>query len=121
MQCSPCEAGTYSSIPGSKVCTRCPNNGTTPGRGTASASDCVAQPDIPDAAGLAKLGFDAPKDDAKCTELLALFGAKFSDVGTGFCNPGIYNTRVCGYDGGDCCARTCRIRVRLLATRVYAL
>jgi len=28
-------------------------------------------------------------------------------LGNGFCNPGVYNTPACGYDGGDCCSATC--------------
>jgi hypothetical protein len=28
-------------------------------------------------------------------------------AGDGFCNKGVFNTEVCGYDGGDCCYQTC--------------
>eukprot|EP00957_Ditylum_brightwellii_P062371 4732706-Ditylum_brightwellii.AAC.1 len=29
-------------------------------------------------------------------------------IGDGWCDPGeVYNNEACGYDGGDCCAKTC--------------
>jgi hypothetical protein len=31
-----------------------------------------------------------------------------SQLGNGFCNGGDYNTDRCNWDGGDCCAATCR-------------
>jgi hypothetical protein len=29
-------------------------------------------------------------------------------VGDGFCNEGPWNTRECGFDGGDCCVQSCQ-------------
>lgn len=58
----------------------------------------------------------------RCEELLKGFkGADISNLGDGLCNRGPYNTRVCGYDGGDCCEKTCEKQVRSEAQWLWVI
>lgn len=49
----------------------------------------------------------APYSPEACADMLAGYGGNFEEVGNGLCNPGVHNTPVCNYDGGDCCISTC--------------
>eukprot|EP00531_Pseudo-nitzschia_arenysensis_P006046 CAMPEP_0116126648 /NCGR_PEP_ID=MMETSP0329-20121206/6440_1 /TAXON_ID=697910 /ORGANISM="Pseudo-nitzschia arenysensis, Strain B593" /LENGTH=867 /DNA_ID=CAMNT_0003620737 /DNA_START=148 /DNA_END=2751 /DNA_ORIENTATION=+ len=57
-------------------------------------------------------GFDDDDDLLDCEELTDCYweGMHSSWIGDGTCHDnldGCYNTEVCGFDGGDCCADTC--------------
>jgi hypothetical protein len=115
LQCFPCDKGYYTSkTTGNLLCSSCPPGSSTAGAGSILADGAAVQSlciGLPSAAQvqavLTTSRATAAYSLASCTALLAEYGGVFEEVGNGLCNPGVHNTAVCNYDGGDCCRSTC--------------
>jgi hypothetical protein len=135
--CGPCGLGSFASASGAARCTPCPEDaGTTAGLGSDSPADCVAPPapvdydaiDAAAAAAAAGGGSGARAARLTCDEVLmlgvqakdsalraAVLASRKLQLGNGICNRGPWNTALCGYDGGDCCAQSCALPPALAA------
>lgn len=129
LQCYPCDKGLYtSSSPGNTMCTPCPRGSTTQEPGSVladGASPATICSGLPTAAQIqaVMLGRQAVAafSTEGCAALLTQYGGNISEIGNGLCNPGVHNTPVCGYDGGDCCRSSCIIKVSVVWQEMHAL
>lgn len=85
------------------------NNNAACGYDGGDCCACTCEDDLAFTCGLEGLGFDCQDPDvpADCDLTPAKCAGNLDDIHNSICDSSL-NNEECGYDGGDCCACTCR-------------